>query len=28
VRGIRRRGLHLVALTANLRTAQGATGSP
>ena len=28
VRGIRRRGLHLVALTANPRTAQGATGNP
>ena len=28
VRGIRRRGLHLVALTANPRTAQGATGKP
>jgi peptidoglycan/xylan/chitin deacetylase (PgdA/CDA1 family) len=28
VRGIRRRGLHLVALTANPRTAQGATRNP
>ena len=28
VRGIRRRGLHLVALTANPRTARAATGNP
>ena len=28
VRGIRRRGLHLVALTANPHTPQGATGNP
>ena len=28
VRGIRKRGLHLVALTANPPTAQGATGNP